>query len=134
MSVFKTILPNDLKLITNDKGLRELVFAIDLVYVKQKLKHRFLLILGEYFADTRLGIPYFQRVLVSNPDINLIRSMFRQVVQESPGIVRVTSMDLLYDKRARTLGVNFSAVTSGGQTLSVDSRVDTAFILSLDGI
>lgn len=130
MAIFRIREHNDIAFVTNEEGLKELTLAVDLDYVRQKLKHRFLMLLGEYFADISLGFPYREFVLVNAPDLGLIRNLFRQTIQGSPGISQILSLTLEHDRRNRNLAVKFEAITTGGQFLSIDPRVDSDFVLS----
>jgi hypothetical protein len=131
MAVFRVILPNDLELVSNRAGKKALVFTTDTQYIRQKLKHRLLFMLGEFFGDVRQGMPYRERMLVSSPDLDLIKSLFWTAIEDSPGIQRVQSVDILFDKSNRSLGVSFVAQMSNGEALAIDSRRDSDFIIDL---
>lgn len=83
-----------------------------------RLQDRFLLALGEWFLDTRIGVPYFQVVFVKNPDVAAIRALFRKVIETTPGIVSVTELSTNYDPAGRTLTWSFTATTDNGATIS----------------
>ncbi len=83
-----------------------------------KLADRFSLWRGEWFLDTREGVPYLQTVFRKNPDLNAIRSLFRFVILTTPGIVRVDDLTLDYDPRARNLSYSFRAVDDNGATIT----------------
>lgn len=82
-----------------------------------KLANLFGLFKGEWFRDQRLGVPYFQYVLVSNPNMGLIGSIFREVALDAPGVASVTDLQLDYTPRARTLDVSLSVQTNEGVIL-----------------
>lgn len=132
MAVFKIIYPNDLKLKVQENGKFVLDLAQNSDYVKQKIKHRLNFVLGEFFGDVRQGLPYFEKILVSNPDLNLIRGILYLAIIESPGVKEIKSFEMLFDRKNRTLGVNFTATINDGELLSVDSRRDQDFILQID--
>ena len=129
--IVRTIYNNDLALVLLPNGLVDFDLSVDEEYIRQKLKHRLLFFLGEWFADTRQGFPYRQRVLVSNPNLISIRNLFYQAIQESPGIMNVNKLELDFDRLNRTLAVTFEATMDNGQTLSVDPRRDQDFIISV---
>jgi hypothetical protein len=134
MAVFRIIRENDIELKRNSFGKKELVLATGIDYIRIKLKARLLFHLGEFFADIRQGFPYRERILVSNPDLDLIRAIFWEAITTTPGIIKIQKLELLFDRKKRTIGVDFTAITDNGELLSVDSRVDTDFILQLDNI
>lgn len=92
-----------------------------------KLRNRFLFVKGEYWLDTRIGVPYRELIWVKNPDLLLIKSLFRQVILSVPGVASVPLLDIAFDRAARILTFNFSAVTDDGATITGGS--DTPFIV-----
>lgn len=83
-----------------------------------KLKNRFRLFLGEWFLDTRIGVPWFQFVFVKNPDLSVIRRLLNRIILSVPPIITVTKLDLDYDPAARVLGFSFEAVGDDGRILT----------------
>lgn len=83
-----------------------------------KLKNRFRLFLGEWFLDTRIGVPWFQVVFVKNPDLSVIRRLLNRIILSVPPIITVTKLDLDYDPAARVLGFSFEAVGDDGRILT----------------
>lgn len=98
-------------------------------YVRQKLSSRFKFFLGEWFLDRRLGIPYYQDVFVKNPDMLLVRSIFRQVVLGTPGIVSLPRFKALFDSATRKLSFDIGAQLELGQLLVVEPS-EPLFILN----
>lgn len=102
------------------KGLR---LTDDLVtYVVQRLRQRLRFFLGEWFLDQRLGIPYFQRVFVSNPDIPLITSLFRRTILRTTGVAAVEKLSVRFDRNTRTLLTSFEAKLVGDPRVIVFSE------------
>lgn len=61
----------------------------------QILTGRFRAVRGEWFMGKKtVGFPYFDEVLVHNPEGALISSLFRSYALASPGIDAVESLDL----------------------------------------
>ena len=85
--------------------------------IVQQLTIRFKFFLGEWFLDTRLGVPYFPEVLVKNPDLSRVRGIFQQVILTTPGIASVDSLELLLDNATRVLSVSFRARKTDGEIL-----------------
>lgn len=66
----------------------------------QRLRMRMRRFLGEWFLDTGLGIPYRRDILVKNPDLQVIRSIFVQELLKDAAVDAVVSMNLeLVDRR-----------------------------------
>lgn len=79
-----------------------------------KLKNRFQFFQGEWFLDTRVGIPYFSLVFIKNPSIEVIKRLFRNVILETPPIVSVEQLDVYYVPGDRLLAFEFSCTASDG--------------------
>lgn len=78
--------------------------------VIQRIRQRFRMFRGEWFLDKRLGIPYYEEILVKNPDVGVVTTIFRQVLTDTPGVARVASMKARVDRGARELVTSFEAV------------------------
>lgn len=72
---------------------------------------------GEWYLDTREGVPYFQ--IVSNrPDLSLLRSLFRRAVLAVPGVADVKAISLVFDGKTRALSVTVSVTLTDGEVLT----------------
>lgn len=71
----------------------------------------------EWFLDERQGIPYFREILIKNPNLDLVRYLFRTAVATTPGISAVTSLTAEVDPVARKLSVTFAATMDTGAQL-----------------
>ncbi len=72
---------------------------------------------GEWYLDTREGIPYF-KIVSTRPDMPLLRSLFQRGVAAVPGVGDVTRIDLAFDGQTRTLTVVVSCVLTDGEVLT----------------
>lgn len=100
-------------LIENDQ--MEIVDGDDAIV--QHLRVRLQFFFSEWFLDTRLGVPYLERILIKNPDLVVVRNIIREVVLETPGIDNLSRFDLDVDASIRKLTVSFTAVKDDGETL-----------------
>ncbi len=91
---------NDLKLI---KGVEE---------VAQVLRQRLRVFRGEWFLDTRQGLPYYEEVLKKNPNPVTVDSLFKNEILNSPGIIELQSFTL--EINGRELSLKFTALTQFG--------------------
>lgn len=83
-----------------------------------KLKNRLQLFKSEWFLDQRVGIPYYEKVFVKNPDLNLVRQLFRKVLLATPPIVRVDALDVVLDGSTRVARYTFRAITDSGAVIT----------------
>lgn len=70
---------------------------------------------GEWFLDEEEGLPYFEEVLVKNPNLAAIQDVFRKEILSIAGILEVQSLTLAYVGATRTLKVSFRASTDLGE-------------------
>lgn len=98
------------------------VFTPDLItYVAQRLRENISFFLGEWFLDTRQGLPYFQRILGQKYDASLIDQIFRKAAEKTAGVSRVNSFVSSFNRQTRTLSVpTFSVTLKDGTTLTQD--------------
>lgn len=55
---------------------------------------------GDWLLDQRNGIPYYEQVLVKNPNMAVLRAIFHEASLGTPGIAEITlfTMDLSSDR------------------------------------
>lgn len=107
----------------DDSG--NLVLATGDDAIRQQMMIRFRFALGEWFLDTRQGVPYFSEILIKNPNLTRVRGIFRQLILTTPGIESIESFSLGLDSAVRKLVLRFSARKSDGEILEFDD----AFII-----
>lgn len=110
MAIFRIIPAGDLAL--DEDG--DLVILEDLAYLRQKLAVRFKFFLGEWFLDLREGVPYYRDVFVKNPNLDVIRSLFRRLILGTPGVIGLPRFELFYDEAARQASFAFQAQAKSG--------------------
>ena len=94
--------------------------------IEQHLLIRLKFFLNEWFLDSRVGVPYFRDILVRNPNIDLIRNIYKTTILDTPGIKSLESIELDIDTATRTLNLSFSCTLDSGTVLTYDP-----FILEL---
>ncbi len=133
MAIFVIIPPGDIKLTPKDPitGKRSVAIVTGVGYVRQKISTRLRFFLGEWFLDQREGVPYYRDVFVKNPDLAVIRSVFRQVIQSVQEVREIRTLTVAYNRADRTLGVSFDVRLVGGGVLVV-RQPDAPFIISVE--
>ncbi len=111
----------DLLLDTSTHDLKVTGFDLSLVtgidYIVQKLKIRLLFFLREWFLDTTEGVPYYDDILVKNPNVvPNIDTILKAHILETPGVNELTSYESDYDNALRKLTVTFQCRTDEGDT------------------
>ena len=83
-------------------------------WVRQAIETSLSLVKGEWFLDPTLGMPYFDQVLVKNPNLSLVRSVFKKAILAVPHVTGLPTLDLSFDRAARELSLSFVATTDLG--------------------
>ena len=99
-----------------------LVLARDDDAIVQQLIIRFKFVLGEWFLDIRLGVPYFGEILIKNPDLSRVRGIFRQIIETTPGIKSLESFSLDVEGVTRKATVIFRALKTDGEILDFNEE------------
>lgn len=68
----------------------------------------------EWFLDNTQGLPFYQQILIKNPDLAKIDALFINVILGTPGIESLLSYSFDLNTVTRTLTVKFKANTSSG--------------------
>jgi hypothetical protein len=105
-------------------GGLELVEGTDAITQHIKIRLRF--VLGEWFLDTRIGLPYYQTILVKNPRLVIVQALFARTIRETPGVESLERIRLAIDGATRILTVTFTAIL---QTSDVPIDLTMEFIL-----
>lgn len=122
-------LDSDGDMALSDAGLPFFIGSADEAI--QRLRVRFLFFLGEWYRDQRLGVPYYEHVLIKNPRLTLVRSIWRQLILDTPGITSLNRLTESYDRVARELRPVFEAVFEDG-TVITDADVLPVTLLPLE--
>jgi len=82
---------------------------------------------GEYFADERVGMPYYERILGVKPlRQSVVIAALREALLGIPGMRDVYDIVFAYEPTSRTARVTFRAVSDSGQPINFDEP----FVLS----
>jgi hypothetical protein len=82
--------------------------------VQQDILQRLRFFLGEWFLDNTQGVPWFQQILVKNPNQANIDAIFQNVILGTPGVIQLLSYSFTPNPEQRTLLVTFKAQTTSG--------------------
>lgn len=92
----------------------DLIIISNAEQVAQQIKCRLKFWLGEWFLDNRKGVPYLDSILIKNPAMQQIRSIFRAQITGIEGVSKLDNLTLDWDRKARVLTVNYAVTTSYG--------------------
>src|SRR5713101_4786911 len=99
-----------------------LTMVSDGAAIQQAVQNALQTFLGEWFLDSpvnpKIGVPYYQAVFVKNPNPNLLKKVFTDVILAVRGVKSVVQLDLQYISVTRSLVVIWRAVTDAGLLIS----------------
>ena len=95
----------------------QLVDGVDLI--RQRIKQRLLTILGEWFLDIDIGLPWFDQILGKGGDEEQITALLVQNISETEGVDAVVEFDLTVNRQTRQAVVSFR-VTAAGTEIAED--------------
>jgi hypothetical protein len=84
-------------------GNMQMVASNSIAECAQELNARLNFAQGEWFMDTQQGFPYRSAVLVKNPDMNVIATLYRSMFIATPGVDSVTSFAISFAGASRVL-------------------------------
>jgi len=89
--------------------------------IVQQIKIRLRTFRGEWFADARAGMPYYQKILGVKP---LRQAVVVQAIREAvlgvPGVRDIYDIVFAYDPSTRSANVTFRAVSQSGEPIVFD--------------
>ena len=91
--------------------------------VAQRLKIRLKTFLGEWFLNTDWGVPYFQDILVKNPDFARVNAVLSQQVLLDAEITEIVSLSSSYNNGARKLSYTLKVASVFG-TISISDDLE----------
>jgi len=103
------------------RGLQN--FAYGAAAVAQAVKTGLLLLRGEWWEDTSVGLPLFQGVLAQRGTPQSLQTMdplIQQQIAGTEGVASVQNYQRTYGSAKRTLTVSCQITTTDGQTAPVE--------------
>ena len=82
--------------------------------VTQNLLIRLRAFRGEWYLDRNFGLPFYEKILVKNPDGGLIRSLFKAVIIGTEDVLELTRFEAEFDSSTRQLSITFTCETAFG--------------------
>lgn len=91
------------------------VMASDADQLAQRVSIRLKTIKGEWFADPKAGIDYYEDVLGKNKNNVAISNIFKAEILNTPEITAITQFDILQDTSTRQIKITFIAMSIYGE-------------------
>lgn len=94
----------------------DLVLVEGVDAIAQDVEIRLTFFLGEWFLDTRLGVPYFEKILGQKPvRVEVVKSILRKAIMTTPGMKGIADFTVDFDGLTRKLSVSFRGETVEGE-------------------
>ena len=114
-----------LDLLLDDNGVvlrgGDWAFAIDREGIQQRISQVLKTIAGEWFLDLDYGLPYFEQILIKNPNLPSVQDLFRRALLSVRGVSSVERITLSLDTTSRTLTVSWVVLTDLGILVGTDN-------------
>lgn len=114
-----------LDLLLDDNGVvlrgGDWAFAIDREGIQQRISQVLKTIAGEWFLDLDYGLPYFEQILIKNPNLPSVQDLFRRALLSVKGVSSVERLTLSLDTTSRTLTVSWVVLTDLGLLVGTDN-------------
>lgn len=85
-----------------------------------RMRNRTYTVRGEWYQNTRTGIPYYELVWVKNPRIGIIKSVFQKAYETLPGIKELAKLEVSLNNSTRALAVALEAISEDGSRITSD--------------
>ena len=92
----------------------DLVLVTGVDAIAQLVGQRLKFFQGEWFLDTLKGIPFFDDIFVKTPNPTLVDAIFKKVILDTPGMLRLDQFALTLDRARRTLSLTFKGISTSG--------------------
>ncbi len=93
----------------------DLVLTTGREAIRQHIQQRMRAFSGEWFLDLASGLPYYQSILVKNPNLQAIQGILQAEIIGTPGVLELQDFQLNYDNTTRHLTCAFTVSTIDGE-------------------
>jgi hypothetical protein len=101
--------------LTKDEG--RLVITAGRECLAQTVRQRLQTFRGEWRYDLGHGVPFIQQI-ADNADLDTVRSIYREVLIETPGVAEVKTLAVSLDRTTRRLSVTGTVRGVDGSTVT----------------
>lgn len=93
----------------------QLAMVKDIDNVEQKLKSRLSTFSSEWFLNTLIGLPFFDEILIKNPNVPDIDSLIKVEIVNTVGVTELIEFGSDFDVATRTYSATFKVLTEFGE-------------------
>jgi len=114
MNLYLDPVTNDLQ-ITAGRNLR--LTETDTEELSQRLEVRLALFQTEWYLDRNFGVPYYERILKKQADVNEVQAILTGIILNTPGVADIISFDVTYEADTRKYNVDFVVQKTDGEEI-----------------
>lgn len=104
----------DLVVLNNDLVLTSDANPAGTNNILQDILQRLRFFSGEWFMDNTQGVPWFQQILIKNPDQATIDAILQNIILGTPGVTQLTAYQFTPNFSRRLMNVSFRCMTTSG--------------------
>jgi hypothetical protein len=102
-------------------------------YAAIRLRENLSFFLGEWFLDTRAGLPYFRVIIGQRYDPAAIDSMFRRGALLSPGVAAVEALTSSFNRKTRVLAIPTFQIRLKDGSLITQDQLQIPYVVTAQG-
>lgn len=80
-----------------------------------RIRTRLRTVQGEHFLNRNLGVPYYEEVLVKNPDVESVNNLLISSMADVEGVQKVLEFESTFDRETRVFHVRFKVIATNGE-------------------
>lgn len=85
--------------------------------VRQNIEDRLRMVYGEWFLNTEIGVPWFDKVFVKNPDLSAIDIILKTTILGTSEVDELLAYKSSLDRTRRVFSVTFTALSIYGEVV-----------------
>lgn len=91
--------------------------------IQQFLKQKFKFFLAEWFLDENQGVPWFDSILVKNPNPVTIDTIFKDLILSTPGVIELVEYQTSFNRQQRRFRLTFKALTTENEEINFSEEL-----------
>ncbi len=91
--------------------------------IAQAITIRLRTLAGEWFLDTRAGIPYLSHILGKKQSERLLRKLISEAVKSLPSVITIKEFVVKAGPGERSITISFNAVLSDQSAIAINESI-----------
>lgn len=86
-------------------------------YVSQTIETVLRRFKGEWWLNEDIGLPFYTDILVKNPNINVVNTLFKTEIKRVNGVKKILNFSSEFDTALRELSISFEVLLTNGDII-----------------